>query len=478
MELRRKKEETQALLAALADTIAARESQQGRGTAGRMEFIVGAVAVGGPNAGDFAAREDNPVSGSLRGANQEAAITFHGSGSGRPNSSSDEEIAAVNSMIEATLVADDLEPQELVQAQPLKRQTFKWCLLFIGGVLVLITAIVVAVVVSRDNESVVEEKIVPFSIDLLPNITRMVLNETDSAQSKALEWVMNDPKLHGYNASRVIQRFALATFYYATNGDYWDENTDWLSYEIHECSWFTSIDYDTCSSEVSGDDDDSEDDDGIEAYDRPMTSLTILYNNVSGFLPPEIGLLSHLTYFDVAPSPLLGGTIPTEIGLWTDMTYFYMSKSQVTGSIPTEVGKWTHVLEFSLSRTAITGNLPTELGLMRDCQYLWLPRNTGLSPGPIPSELGQLVDLFGLDLTSSSLTGMAVPSEFGNLYRLAMLRLGNNALTSILPDAQAGNLSSGSLAVLHIQGNQIVWDELNGSPMIPKWVSSVEEHFL
>jgi hypothetical protein len=35
----------------------------------------------------------------------------------------------------------------------------------------------------------------------------------------------------------VLQRYVLVTFYYATNGDSWSEQTDWLS-EQPECLWF------------------------------------------------------------------------------------------------------------------------------------------------------------------------------------------------------------------------------------------------
>ena len=98
--------------------------------------------------------------------------------------------------------------------------------------------------------------------------------------------------------------------------------------------------------------------------------------------------------------------------------------------------------------------------------------------GSIPSELGQLSGLLDLDLGSLSLTG-TMPIEFGNFYRLSSLRLGNNELSGILPDSYAGNLSSaGTLEILHLQNNQIRWQDWQGKSLIPTWVSSVEELFI
>ena len=42
----------------------------------------------------------------------------------------------------------------------------------------------------------------------------------------------NDTNLANYSDYRIQQRFALATLYYATQGDLWVEEDGWLSYEL------------------------------------------------------------------------------------------------------------------------------------------------------------------------------------------------------------------------------------------------------
>ena len=362
-------------------------------------------------------------------------------------------------------------------AHPLKKRTPVRLLLFTGGILILLVVAVIAITLGLSNKNTSSKKKsarVPFSADLLPNSTHFALKNPQSSQSKALQWVLDDPNLMNYNASRAIQRFALATFYYATNGDFWMENLDWLSYEVQECHWFTTFHYDICGDGV--DNDIMVDDEYRSENNIHFIALAMLDNNVTGSLPLEVGLLSDLSYFDVAVNPLLGGSLPTEIGLWTDMTYFSAHKTQLTGTIPIEVGMMQKVVEFKLSASELSGTLPTELGLLQDAQYLNLQQNP-MDLGPIPSELGQLAGLLELDLGSLSLTG-AMPVEFGNFYRLSSLRLGKNELSRILPDSYAGNLSSGSLEILHLEANQIRWVDGKGNSLIPTWVSSVDEHYL
>ena len=52
--------------------------------------------------------------------------------------------------------------------------------------------------------------------------------------------------------------------------------------------------------------------------------------------------------------------------------------------------------------------------------------------GPIPGELGSLVNLRGLNLSFNVLTG-PIPSELGSLVNLGRLYLHNNRLTGPIP---------------------------------------------
>jgi hypothetical protein len=72
------------------------------------------------------------------------------------------------------------------------------------------------------------------------NATLEQLTDAESPQSQALAWLVADPNLPTYDDAQVLQRFALAVFYYAANGPEWDNygrGTQWLNYSRHECDW-------------------------------------------------------------------------------------------------------------------------------------------------------------------------------------------------------------------------------------------------
>jgi hypothetical protein len=64
-------------------------------------------------------------------------------------------------------------------------------------------------------------------------------DETNSPVELAKVWQSSDPWFPEYSEERNEQRLTLATFYFATGGNFWTNNTGWLSYDIAECEWFS-----------------------------------------------------------------------------------------------------------------------------------------------------------------------------------------------------------------------------------------------
>ena len=92
--------------------------------------------------------------------------------------------------------------------------------------------------------------------------------------------------------------------------------------------------------------------------------------------------------------------------------------------------------------------LPSELGQL---SQLWKLQLGGpLLTGTIPPEFGQLKNLVSLTLAGSQLTG-SVPPELGQLTRLQNLELYNNQLTELPPEL--GQLSQ--LQILYLSGNRL-----------------------
>lgn len=101
------------------------------------------------------------------------------------------------------------------------------------------------------------------------------LADSDSPQRAAFDWLnspFNDNIIN--DERRVLQRYALASFFYATGGSRWDSTAFWLSGE-DECNWFTSSsDPVICDTEGN------------------VITLSLHENGLDGSIPAEISLLS------------------------------------------------------------------------------------------------------------------------------------------------------------------------------------------
>jgi hypothetical protein len=133
------------------------------------------------------------------------------------------------------------------------------------------------------------------------------LKDPSSPQSAALSWLY-DPINKEYSDSRLLQRYALATLYYATNlnNDSWKITSLWLT-DTNECDWHnTSESPDVC------------------------TTTTIMTSDGS--------IIENIVYrnLDLRENGLKG-TIPDEISLLTSLKTIRLSKNELTGSIPSHV---------------------------------------------------------------------------------------------------------------------------------------------
>lgn len=171
--------------------------------------------------------------------------------------------------------------------------------------------------------------------ELLSNISSdggTDLQTPSTPQNDALRWLAGNTYLDTYSDEKKIQRYALATFYYSTDGDNWTDKDGWLT-DIDECVWYNEADDGPFCSSSGG-----------------VRELDFFHNNIAGTIPKEIGLLSNslgkhidtcwiafgCLYYDWALIPSLfsfseefgfvntpvRGTIPTEIGLLTELSEF------------------------------------------------------------------------------------------------------------------------------------------------------------
>ena len=160
-----------------------------------------------------------------------------------------------------------------------------------------------------------------------------------------------------------------------------------------------------------------------------LTELHLGHNDLQGEIPPEIGNLVNLTYLSLWDNELTG-SIPPEIGNLVNLTYLSLWDNKLTGSIPPEIGNLASLTYLSLWDNELTGSIPPEIGNLNNLIFLSISENK--INGQIPLELGNLIHLISLGLFNNELTG-SIPSEIGNLTNLTYLGLFNNELTGGIP---------------------------------------------
>ena len=272
-------------------------------------------------------------------------------------------------------------------------------------------------------------------------------------------------------ATPQVQLDALMVLYNATDGDNWDNSTNW-GVGIDARSWYgVSCDVDGNVIGVSLSDNGIAGPIPAEFGNLHNIELLELWGNqLSGSIPPQIGNLTQITVLNLRDNNL-SGTIPPEIGNLINLERLYLDRNQLNGNIPIEIGNLHNIKVLSLWDNQISGSIPPEIGNLLNLYDLALDQNqlSGYIPieignltniqslylyenqlsGSIPSQIGNLTQIMWLNLRDNQLSG-SIPPEIGNLTNLEYLALCRNQLTGTIP-AEIGRLSS--LNTLRINDN-------------------------
>ena len=242
------------------------------------------------------------------------------------------------------------------------------------------------------------------------------LQAQGTPQRSAYEWLQANVGIDDFPDEKILTRYALATFYYSTNGPTtWDpliQTDGWLT-DAEECDWGSTV-ADICANGT-------------------YQSLTLDFVGVSGELPLELGHLGGLTRLSLrnnaTSGSTIGGSLPFSLGNLVNMETIRLDKNRIGGSIPTEIGLMTNLGVIVLSDNVVGGEIPSEIGTIRGTLIAF--GNNELR-GTIPTEIYQLNDLTTLDLRNNFLSG-TIASDIGNLKSLNALDLSINDLFGDLP---------------------------------------------
>ncbi|KAJ8765622.1 hypothetical protein K2173_014744 [Erythroxylum novogranatense] len=194
----------------------------------------------------------------------------------------------------------------------------------------------------------------------------------------------------------------------------------------------------------------------VSNFSKKLGLMDFLGNQIRGIIPTEIGNLISLEHLVLGENHLTG-SIPNSVGKLENLYELKLTGNELSGSIPSTLGNVTSLSKVYLDRNKLQGSIPPSLG---DCRYLGeltLSENklSGLIPkvvfgissltiylglsdnefeGTLPSEVGQLEMLGGLDVSNNRLSG-EIPASLGNCKSLESLYVQGNLFHGKLPDS-------------------------------------------
>jgi len=395
-----------------------------------------------------------------------------------------------------------ISTEEFMRREKMVRQARRnrWYLL--GLVIVVIVVVIVVSVTVTSGEKAKNQPAAarndPAAAELLSllevamkkdSMDHTTLYDETTYQAQAFNWLAKNSQLSTYDRSQVLQRFALACFYYSTNSirtiytttpTPWKKSTNWLT-DQHECQWMgldcnarlkvnvinleenglsgaiplelaflkahlISLDLTTNSLYIEG-----------ASWDvfRQFTNLQSLlmddnYLSDNNGIPAVLGDCTSLKKIRLSYN-LLGGELDGKvIQKLTKLTHLEIESNYLEGSIPSELGNMDRLIYLYLRRNALTFNLDfIKSGKLKSLFALWLDSN--LITGTIPTQIGSLTELASLSMTNGTLTG-TIPSELADIATLRRLWLYGNKLTGSIPTELA---SLTNLEVFEVQENNL-----------------------
>ncbi|KAJ9700940.1 hypothetical protein PVL29_006325 [Vitis rotundifolia] len=181
---------------------------------------------------------------------------------------------------------------------------------------------------------------------------------------------------------------------------------------------------------------------------RNLVQLQLDTNQISGLIPPELGMLSKLGVF-FAWDNQLEGSIPSTLANCRNLQVLDLSHNSLTGSIPSGLFQLQNLTKLLLISNDISGTIPPEIGNCSSLVRMRLGNNR--ITGGIPRQIGGLKSLNFLDLSGNRLSG-SVPDEIESCTELQMVDLSNNILEGALPNSLS---SLSGLQVLDVSVNRL-----------------------
>ncbi|KAJ9165953.1 hypothetical protein P3X46_020763 [Hevea brasiliensis] len=144
---------------------------------------------------------------------------------------------------------------------------------------------------------------------------------------------------------------------------------------------------------------------------------------------------SRVVSLNLSSHCILTGFIPPEIGLLNKLVNLTLSSHNLSGRLPLEMAELTSLRIFNISNNAFVGNFPGEITLgMTQLEILDMYNNN--FSGPLPLDLVHLKNLKHLHLGGNYFSG-SIPESYSEIQSLEYLGLNGNGLSGKVPSSLA-----------------------------------------
>ncbi len=249
------------------------------------------------------------------------------------------------------------------------------------------------------------------------------------------------------NVPDAVERQALEDLYNNTNGDFWFDNTNWMSEEPLD-EWFgvTIANGDIVLLDLSYNDLEGSIPESLYEL-LSLEELWLEYNFLEGNLSRSLGNLHGLQYLGLRYNSF-NGQLPNTIGNLQNLEFLDIYGNNFDGNIPIEFYNLYSLKEMYLGFNSFSGEISSDISKMKGLEVLQIEDN--LFEGQFPEAIGYCTNLTDLFLGYNLFTG-SMPSSIGNLTKLVNLRMVGTPFTGSLPNlAQSENLYFVSFALTNL----------------------------
>jgi hypothetical protein len=165
---------------------------------------------------------------------------------------------------------------------------------------------------------------------------------SSSAEERAVRWLIEDDFGTSVDDEPSLrQRYVLGTLWFSQPTS---PTTDGFGSAAFATTWTTNMDecewlYVECDG------------------NGRLTELNLWIENVRSRIPPDLGLLTDLTYLSLRGNQL-SGTIPSSLGALTALTSLELGDNQLVGTIPSSLGALTALTRLYLNDNQLVGTMP------------------------------------------------------------------------------------------------------------------------